>query len=433
MNSFNNFMENYFTPIAGKVAEQRHLKAVRDGIIATMPLLIIGSIFLIISSPPIPAWADFMKPYAPTLNTAVDATFGILGLIASFSVAYNLAISYKLDGLSAGILSLAAFFVATPHTKSGNIPLDQMGSEGLFIAIVLAIFSVEVYRFFETKNIVIKMPDTVPPSVWRAFTALIPGAVIIIVVWGVDVTLNASIGLSLHEIVGAALRQPLQLIGGSLWGALIAIFLIHLLWSFGIHGISVVASIMAPIWYSLTEANVAAHKGGEALPHIIGQPFMAIWFAVGGSGMAFALTLLFVLRARSKHLKNLGRMSVWSSFFNISEPVVFGTPIVLNPIIVIPFILVPLVVGVITYVSMSIGLVGKPYVVVPWTTPVPLSGIFTTGDWRGGALMLFNLAVSICIYYPFFRMYDKKLLQDEQASESDSATLEKNQGATFDA
>lgn len=433
MNTFNNFMENYFTPIAGKVAEQRHLKAVRDGIIATMPLLIIGSIFLIISSPPIPSWADFMEPYAPTLNTAVDATFGILGLVAAFSIAYNLARSYNLDGLSAGVLSLAAFFVATPHTKEGDIPLNLMGAEGLFIAIVLAIFSVEVYRFFETKNIVIKMPDTVPPSVWRAFTALIPGAAIIFIVWGVDVLLNATVNLSLHDIIGTVLREPLQLIGGSLWGALIAIFLIHLLWSFGIHGISVVASIMAPIWYSLTDANRAAHQAGESLPYIIGQPFMAIWFAVGGSGMAFALTLLFVIRARSKHLKNLGKMSVWSSFFNISEPVVFGTPIVLNPIIVIPFIIVPLVVGVITYVSMSIGLVGRPYTVVPWTTPVPFSGIFTTGDWRGGVLMLVNLAVSMVIYYPFFRLYDKKLLEDEQATDTDSATGKSNQDATYDA
>jgi len=427
VNRFNAFMERYFVPVAGKISEQRHLKAIRDGIIAAMPLLIIGSVFLIISDPPIESWSVFMEPYAEKLTIPVNATFEILGLVAVFGIAYSLARSYDIDGLSAGVLSLAAFMVVTPLTDEGNIPLALMGAEGLFIAIVISIFTVEVYRFFETKNIVIKMPSTVPPSVWRAFTALLPCFFIILIVWGIDVLLDVYLNLSLHEIIGVILREPLQLMGGSLWGALLAVLLIHLLWSFGIHGISVVASVLAPVWYSLTEANVAAQKAGEELPYIVGQPLMAIWFAVGGSGMALALAILFVWRARSKHLKNLGRMSIWSSVFNISEPVIFGTPIVLNPILFIPFIIVPLVVTVITYVSMATGLVGKPFVIVPWTTPPPFSGALTTGDWRGGVLMLFNLAVSVFIYYPFFRIYDRKLQQDEQAS-AEAKETEKNEG-----
>lgn len=417
MNGFNQFMETYFMPLAGKLSEQRHLKAVRDGIISAMPLLIIGSVFLIISSPPIESWAEFMAPYAETLNIPVNATFGMLGLVAVFGISYSLAKSYDMDGLSAGVLGLAAFMVATPLTEEGDLPLGLMGAEGLFIAIVLAIFTVEVYRFFERKNIVIKMPSTVPPSVWRAFTALLPGFFIILIVWGVDVILDASFSLSLHDLIASVLKGPLELLGGSLWGALIAVLLIHLLWSLGLHGESIVASVLAPIWYSLTEANVAAHQAGAELPNIVGQPLMSIWFAVGGSGMVFALAILFVWRARSKHLKNLGKMSIWSSFFNISEPIVFGAPIVLNPLLFIPFIIVPLIVTIITYFSMSIGLVGKPYVIVPWTTPPPFSGILTTGDWRGGALMLFNLLVSIIIYYPFVYLYDKKLLKDEKAKE----------------
>lgn len=417
-------MERYFMPVAGKMAEQRHLKAVRDGIIATMPLLIIGSIFLIISSPPVESWAEFMKPYTSTLSIPVNATFGLLGLVAVFSIAYSLAKSYDMDELSAGVLSVATFFVATPLTEDGNIPLNLMGSEGLFIAIVLAIFTVEVFRFFENRNIIIRMPEGVPPSVWRAFTALIPGAVIIFIVWGVDLLLRNAFDLSLHGVVAAILRQPLEAMGASLWGAIIAIILIHLLWSFGIHGISVIASVMAPIWYSLTEQNVAAQQAGEELPYIIGQPFMAIWVTVGGSGMALALTILFVWRARSRHLKGLGRGSIWASFFNISEPIVFGAPIVMNPLLFIPFILAPLAVGLITYFSMSIGLVGEPYVIVPWTTPPPFSGILTTGDWRGGVLMTINIIVAMFIYYPFFRLYDKKLLEEEQANESVAPTKE---------
>ncbi|MFD2629912.1 PTS cellobiose transporter subunit IIC [Oceanobacillus kapialis] len=424
MKGFQAFMERYFMPVAGRMAEQRHLKAIRDGIISVMPLLIIGSIFLIISSPPYKPWQEFMAPFAATLSIPVDATFGLLGLIAVFAIAYSLAKSYGMDGLSAGVLSTAAFFVATPLTEEGNIPLNLMGSEGLFIAILLAIFTVEVFRFFEQRNIVIRMPDSVPPSVWRAFTALIPGFVIITLVWGVDLLLRSTWDLSLHGIVGAVLREPLQMLGSSFWGAMIAILLIHLLWSFGIHGISVVASVMAPIWYSLTDENIAAQRAGEELPHIVGQPYMAIWWAVGGSGMALALTLLFLFLAKSKHLKGLGRGSIGASIFNISEPVIFGAPVVMNPLLIIPFILAPLAVGIITYFSMSIGLVGKPYVIVPWTTPPPLSGIFTTGDWRGGVLMLVNIAVAMFIYFPFFKMYDKQLLAEEKQHEAVAASKE---------
>ncbi|MFD1173489.1 PTS cellobiose transporter subunit IIC [Oceanobacillus picturae] len=427
MKGFQAFMERYFMPVAGRLAEQRHLKAVRDGIIAVMPLLIIGSIFLIISSPPYKPWAEFMAPFARSLSIPVDATFGLLGLIAVFSIAYNLAKSYGMDGLSAGVLSTAAFFVATPLTEEGNIPLNLMGSEGLFIAILLAITTVEIFRFFEKRNIVIRMPDTVPPSVWRAFTALIPGAVIITLVWGVDLLLRSSWDLSLHGIVGAVLREPLQMLGGSFWGAMIAILLIHLLWSFGIHGISVVASVMAPIWYSLTDENIAAQRAGEELPHIVGQPYMAIWWAVGGSGMALALTLLFLFLAKSKHLKGLGRGSIGASIFNISEPVIFGAPVVMNPLLIIPFILAPLAVGIITYFSMSIGLVGKPYVIVPWTMPPPLSGILTTGDFRGGILMLVNIAVAMFIYFPFFKLYDKQLLKEEEERKETAAAAKEEE------
>ncbi|GLO65150.1 PTS cellobiose transporter subunit IIC [Oceanobacillus kimchii] len=420
MTKFQTFMEKYFMPVAGKLAEQRHLKAIRDGIIAVMPLLIIGSIFLIISSPPIKSWAEFMSQYAPTLSIPVNATFGLLGLVAVFSIAYSLAKSYEIDGLSAGVLALSAFFVATPLTEDGNIPLNLMGSEGLFIAIVLAIFTVEVFRFFNRRKLVIRMPDTVPPSVWRAFTALIPGAVIITIVFGVDVLLTHWWDLSLHDIVATVLRQPLEMLGASFWGAMVAIILIHLLWAFGIHGISVVASVMAPIWYSLTEQNVAAHQAGEELPHIIGQPFMAIWWAVGGSGMVLALTLLFFLFSKSRHLKNVGRGSIGASIFNISEPTIFGAPVVMNPILMVPFILAPLTVGIITYVSMAIGLVGKPYVIVPWTTPAPFSGLLTTGEFSGLVLMIINIIVAMVIYYPFFKMYDRQLLKEETADATDN-------------
>lgn len=431
MDRFNRVMERYFMPVAEKISEQRHLKAVRDGIISVMPLLIIGSIFLIIAFPPVKSWAEFMEPYVSTLTIPVDATFGIMGLVAAFTIAYSLGKSYDMDALSSGVLSVVAFLIATPHSEEGNIPLNLMGSEGLFVAIILALLSVELYRFMVKRNIIIRMPAGVPPSVWRAFSALIPGAVIVIVVWGVRILLQFTVGLSLHDVIGAILKTPLEAMGGSIWAALLAIFLIQLFWSAGIHGDSIVASVMVPIWYTLLDQNIAAQKAGEELPNIVSQPFIAVWVAVGGSGMAFALTILFIWRARSRHLKNLGKMTIWSSFFNISEPVVFGTPVVLNPLIMIPFILAPLVVGGVTYVAMALDWVGRPFTYVPWTTPPPFSGILTTGDWRGGVLMIVNILIAMAIYYPFFRAWDKKLMQEEQLKEKD--TVDPNQHPSVNA
>lgn len=423
MNAFLSYIEKYFMPAAEKVANQRHLKAIRDGVITTMPLMIIGSLFMIVAFPPIPALADVVAPYVEYLVWPTHATFEIMSIVAVFAIAYNLGISYKLDGLTSGILALASFVLVTPRTEEGNFPVRFMDSNGLFVAIILAVVSVEIYRFIVARNLVIKMPEGVPDAVGKAFTALIPGFAIILVTWILRVFLVVSFDISLHDVITQLMQVPLSRVGGSFMGGLVAIILIQIFWSAGIHGISVVASVMAPIWYALTEENVAAMQAGEELPNIMTQQMSAIWTAVGGSGMVLSLAIL-LLFARSKRYKSLGKMTIWSSFFNISEPIMFGAPIVMNPILIIPFILAPVVTYVITYASMAANLVQRPWAVVPWTTPAPFSGWLTTGDWRGGVLMIITVLLSIGIYYPFFRVVDNRQadIEKEEAKEATQET-----------
>ncbi|MEW4309479.1 PTS cellobiose transporter subunit IIC [Rossellomorea marisflavi] len=445
MSAIQTFLDEKLMPIAGRISEQRHLQAVRDGIILSLPLLIIGSFFLIVGYLPISGYNEFMAGifgagWLDKLLYPVGATFDLLGLFVSFGVAYRLAEKYKVDPLSAGIISVSAFMLATPFNVlftpegsdkavevGGAIPQALMGSQGMFVAILLAILSTEIFRKIIQKNIVIKMPAGVPPAVARSFTALIPAMTVILTVWILRLLIELTPFESIHVVVKDLLSTPLSYLGGSLWGTLIAVFLMMLLWSMGLHGDAIVGSVMAPIWLGLMDQNRMAFQANpEAeLPNVVTQQFIDLWLNIGGTGVTFALVLLMLFRARSKQMKQLGKLSFGASLFNISEPIVFGTPIVMNPTLLIPFILAPLVSVIITYLAMDFGWVARPNgVLVPWTTPVLISGYLATGGKISGmVLQAVNIIVAMCIYYPFFRVWDKKKAQEEMQSIDLDATV----------
>lgn len=265
MNKVNQILEEKVMPIAGRIAGQRHLQALRDGIILTMPLIIIGSFFLIIGNLPIPGYTEFMaktfgSSWSEKLAYPVDATFEIMGLVAAFGIAYRLAEKYGVDALSAGAISLAAFLLATPYqvpfmpdgaTKEimvgGGIPLSLMGSKGLFVAMIIAMVSTEIYRLIIQRNLVFKMPDGVPPAVSKSFVALIPGFAVIFLIWAARLIVEATPFESLHNIVSVLLGTPLSILGGSLGGSLVAKAVKMLLWACGLHGANIVGGVMAPI------------------------------------------------------------------------------------------------------------------------------------------------------------------------------------------
>ncbi|MED4583649.1 PTS cellobiose transporter subunit IIC [Brevibacillus choshinensis] len=442
MAGFISFLENRVMPVAGRIAEQKHLQAIRDGIILTMPLLIIGSLFLIIGFIPIPGYSDFMSgifgdKWLTKLLYPVNATFDIMALIVSFGVAYRLAEKYKVDPLSAGAISVASFLLATPYTTmftpegastavevGGVIPVTLMGSKGLFVAMILALLSTEIYRKIIQKKIVITMPDGVPPAVARSFVALIPASVVLLVVWLLRILIENTSFQSIHNIVSDLLVVPLNALGSSMFGAIIAVLLVQLLWSLGLHGAAIVGGVMDPIWLSLMDQNRAVFQAdptGE-LPNVITKQFFDLWIYAGGSGATLALVILMILRARSEQMKNIGRLSIGPGLFNINEPVTFGMPIVMNPLLIIPFILAPIVLVIVSYMAMELGWVARPSgVAVPWTTPLIISGYLATGGKiSGSVLQVVNFVISLLIYYPFFRLWDKQKLAEEQAESNSS-------------
>ncbi|MDA2327476.1 PTS cellobiose transporter subunit IIC [Bacillus cereus] len=428
------FLEKYVMPIAGKVAEQRHLQAIRDGIILTMPFLIIGSFFLIISALPIPGYNEFMaglfgENWQKALGYPVSATFNIMALIAVFGIAYRLGEYYKVDALASGALSLVTFLLATPFqvayiipsTKEsvlveGAIPAVLMGSQGLFVAMIIALISTELYRFIVQKKIIIKMPETVPPAVTRSFAALVPGFIVVTVIWILRLIIeNTSFG-SIHNIVGQILQEPLSVLGASLWGAIIAVILVHVLWSCGIHGATIVGGVMSPVWLSLMDQNRVAFQAGQDVPNTITAQFFDLWIYMGGSGATLALVVGMLLFARSQQLKSLGRLSIAPGIFNINEMVTFGMPIVMNPLLLIPFILVPVVLTIVSYFAMELGWVARPSgAAVPWTTPILFSGYLGSGGKISGVILqLVNFALAFFIYLPFLKIWDKQKLAEEK-------------------
>ncbi len=420
MDAIMNFLNDHFMPFAGRLAEQRHLKALREGIVAVMPLLLVGSLFLIIAYPPIEALDTAVAPFRGELSKVSNATFGILALVASFSVAYSLSNSYKLDSLASGIISVSTFLLSMPATDNGNIPAEWLGSKGLFVAMIIAILAVEIQRFFMEKNIFIKMPAEVPPFVARSFAALLPGFVALLLVWIVNIVLLTTTKLTLPEAINIVLGIPIMNLGSSLPATLVAIVVIQLLWCVGIQGADIVAVFLGPVWLSLSEQNAVAKAAGEMLPNIITNQFIYVFVFVGGAGATFALALL-LLKAKSSQLKAIGKVGIWPAIFNINEPITFGMPIIMNPVMFIPFILAPLAAAITTYIAMATNLVARPYAIVPWTTPVFISGFLTTGDWKAIILQLVNIIIAAIIYYPFLRMWDKMKFDEEtkQATEED--------------
>ena len=435
MEWMNAFLEKYIMPIAGKIAGQRHLQAVRDGIILAMPLLIIGSLFLIIGNIPIDGYPDWMAKHFGAawhdkLSYPVNATFDIMSLIVTFGIAYRLAEKYKVDPVSSGAVAVSAFLLVTPFQVSflaegakqavmvgGGIPLDLMGSKGLFVAIIISLLSTEIFRWIIQRKIVIKLPDGVPPAVSKSFVALIPGAVVVLVMWIIRLIFENTDYGSVHNIISKLLYTPLTHVGASLAGAIVAVILIQLLWSCGIHGAAIVGGVMGPIWLSLMDQNRVAYEAHHALPNVVTQQFFDLWIYAGGSGATLALVVAMIFRAKSKQLKSLGKLALGPGIFNINEPVTFGMPIVLNPLLIIPFIITPVVLVITSYLAMDWNWVARPSgVAVPWTTPLLFSGYLATGGKISAVILqLVNFVISFIIYYPFMKAWDKQKLAEENA------------------
>lgn len=422
----NEKLESIFMPLAEAIGRNKYLMSIRDGFLVSTPLLIIGSLFLLIGNFPIEAWTDFIadQGWAGFIGKPASATFDIMAILATLGIAYAFAGRMNVDKIFGAATALVSWFTVMPFTISttldsgealsiSGIPFDWVGSKGIFIGIACAFLSVHIYAWVNSKGWVIKMPEGVPPTVEQSFSALIPGGVVVFVFFAINWIFALTPYGSAFQFIFEILQAPLLSLGNTLGAMVIAYIFLHFFWFFGVNGGSVVGAVFNPILQTLAAENAQALQAGLPIPNIISQQFQDLFATFGGCGSTLSLLIAMILFCKSKRVTELAKLSLVPGIFGINEPIVFGLPIVLNPTILVPFVLVPTVNIVISYIVMSMGLV--PYcngIQLPWTTPVIISGFLST-NWAGAVLQAILLVIGVFIYLPFIKMIDKQYLQEE--------------------
>lgn len=438
-------LEKFLMGPMGKISSLRFVRAIMAGGIAVIPFIIVGSMFLVLNI--LPQTLPFLEGFfdntffriSDLYMLANKATMGILALFFGLVVGYEYTkiISEEeginLSPLNGALLSMFAFFLTIPQLvwKNGEISLiekmtddqtivsgwevagsglSRLGATGVFTAIITAIITVQLYKMCVKRNWVIKMPEQVPEGVSRSFTALIPAfvvAIVILIINGVLVALGTDIFKMIEYPFGFVVNLT-----HSWLGVMVILFIIHALWIVGIHGSSIITGLLTPIWLTNMEANI----NGANIP--FAGEFQNAFAVMGGAGATLGLCIFIAFFARSKQLTILGKAALAPSIFNINEPLIFGLPIIYNPFLAIPFFLAPMVSGSIGYLAIKLNIVQAVVAFMPWPSPAGAGAFISTGgDYMAVVVALLSVVVAFLIWYPFIRIYDKRLLNEENAEE----------------
>ncbi len=414
------WIEQYLAPPLVKMGNQRHFAAIRAALIRTIPLIIVGALPLILTSLPVESWAAAMAPYADKLNVLYSMTMNFMTLYLAISLGTELARMYEeQDPTIVSIVTVACYLitVAPVDLAAGVISTAGLSAKGMFTLFVVAIVVVEFMHFAYKHNIIIPLPKSVPSGISQSFASLLPMAILLVFFWLLRIVLNFDLNAVLQSVI-----SPLLSVSDTWYAAFICALLLQLLWFVGIHGGSfTVWGVMYPFLLSNIADNAAAHAAGQALPHIITEPFFYSWTMIGGVGMT--LPLLFIwLRSKSAHLREVSRLSIAPGIFCVNEPVMFGTPIVLNPLMFVPFVFLTSVLGTMYgYVLTAIGWISPADVQIPWTTPPLLQPYLSTGDWRNVVAQAVLIVLMGIIWYPFAKLYEKRCLAEEAENAAEEA------------
>ena len=386
-----------------RLGENTYLAAVRAGMVSVVPLTIVGGLFLVVLYVPAAGWQAAVAPYAPLLQIPVTATFGLLAVVACFFVAYDLGRRFGQEPGVSGSMALVVFLMIQVDASTLTLAMDGLGSQGLFTAILVALVTVKVQQLFTDRGVVIRMPTDVPAVVAQSFLSVVPFLFLVVAFWIVRFVLGVDINGAVQRAFG-----PLVFALSTLPGILVYALLVTMLWSVGINGDNALDAVVAPIFLQYLAANVEAVTRGEPPPHVTAYGFFTTFVNVGGTGATIALALL-LWRSRDPAFRKVARLSLPTQIFQINEPIFFGLPIVLNPIFMVPYVLSALILTAGSYTLMSLQIIGRPFVNVPWTTP-PVIGhyLVTGGDVRAAAWGAVSILIAMLVYFPFARAAERR-------------------------
>ena len=414
MKTLTQFLDRHLVPPLTALSNNPYLSAIRAGMVAIVPLTIIGGLFLVIAEMPWPAWQSWVSPYKGLLEVPVAATFGLLAVFVCFAIAHDLARNLKLEAhLSASMATLIFLMVQLQRVEAIDgelgalvLNMDGLASAGLFTAILVALVSVRVQKALNDYNLVIKLPKSVPEVVYESFLSLVPMLCLMVGFFVLRFVMDVDINQTLQTVF-----SPLLVALNTLPGILIFTFLLTMLWSIGINGDNTLDAVVAPIFLMFLAANVEAAQADEPLPYITALGFITSFVNVGGTGATIALALVMV-NSKDAGYRQISRVSLPTQIFQINEPIFFGFPIVLNPVFMIPYIFSAMSLTTITYLLMDFGMISKPVIHVPWTTP-PVIGHFLVsgGDWRAALWGAVSIPMCMVIYYPFAKTAERQRLK----------------------
>ncbi len=396
-----------------------YLDSISKGLMGTLPITMIGSIALLLAVLPIQAWKDFITAIgvAPYLLAASTLTTSCLSIYASFLIGYRLAHHLQVDEIPGGLISLFAFFIATPLTD-GALTMSYMGAQGLFTALIASLLATRLYAaLMKCDKLKIKMPPSVPGMIATTFSTMIPAILVGLIFIGIAVVFSYTPWGSFAEMIYSLVATPLMNVGGSIW-SLVAIVLVQMiLWFFGIHGSLVVGTVINAVYMPMALENMELYAAGTPageLPHILGNTFYALYAGIGGAGGTLSLLIVMFLFAKAKQNKELAKLAGIPGIFVINEPIVFGYPLILNPVMAIPFILTPIVQLLIPYFVTAIGLIPPlTGVQVPFGLPVIVNG-FMAGGWTAALMQIIDIAVGCLLWFPFFKISDAQMYKEEK-------------------
>lgn len=412
------------TPIATKAGNQRHLKSISSGMFLSLPFMVIGAFFLIIANPPIDlnhynentanifvqflaSWKNWAVANYDAITMPYSLTFGIIGLLTAFGIAYSLSNEYKLNSAINGLITIVTYLLVCTEVKNDSIQLNYLGSNGLFVAIILGLLVVEISRFFEVKNIKIKLPDSVPPMVTNFINSLLPLLVNILIFYGINLGFVSVFRDNFPAVIMNVLTPGIN-IAGSLGGFLLIVTFGQILWLFGINGSSIIFPIVFTLGVAQTGLNAEQFSHGESMTHLMNLQMFRI-SVLGGAGNTLGLVILMAF-SKVPQFKTIGRLSFIPGICSINEPVIFGLPIVLNPILGIPFVIAPIILITLTYMAEKFNFISNGHIVDPSFTPFFAQAYLSSMDWRNVIFSIALIGISLIIYYPFFKVYEKNQL-----------------------
>ncbi|GEO46920.1 PTS sugar transporter subunit IIC [Companilactobacillus kimchii] len=413
--------------ISGKLMGNKFIVSIRDAFGAALPLSIIASFFVLINNLLLDPKIGVLKNipgHQFITNVGIQAyngTLGMMGLLVTFLIGYFLGKQLGSDGVLDGVISVAALVTLIPNiitvtSNSGKafkasavLTQSQTSAEGMFLGIFASIVATELLeKISKNKKLKISMPDSVPPAIANSFNGLIP-ALIVVALFGIfEETVVALSGSNVPDLIIKVLQAPL--VGGfqNYFGITLYGFLTCLLFAFGIHGSSVLGAVSSPILLTAFQQNMSAVQANKPAPNIVTQPYVDCYIYI----TMFSLVIAILIASHKKNYRSIAKLGAVPAIFNIGEPLLFGLPIVFNPILAIPYVVVPIFSSTLAYFATAFGLVAKTYVVVPWVTPAVLSGFLATGgDWRASVLQIVIITVGVFVYLPF--VYAANRIKDD--------------------